>query len=206
MDFQASSQRITRRAALRFVVAGAGLTLVAACSAPSASQPAAQPTAAAVKPAAAPTTATQPAAPAPTAAPQAPAAASGQKVALRWFFWTGTEEERQFWESLAADAMQKVPNVEVKFETDTFANYWLRLPTMVASNNLPDLLGLQSLRTGQFASRNIYMALDELIAADKDVKVDDFSSGIREGLSYRGKMYALSYDFGPYVVYYNKAQ
>ena len=43
--------------------------------------------------------------------------------------------------------MQHVPNVEVKFETDTFANYWLRLPTMVASNNLPDLVGLQSLRT-----------------------------------------------------------
>src|SRR5438445_1147322 len=149
VDFQASSQRISRRAALRFVAAGAGLTLVAACSAPSTSQPAAQaqPTSAAVKPAAAPTQAAQQ--PAPTqAAQQAPAAASGQKVSLRWFFWTGTEEERQFWESLAADAMQKVPNVEVKFETDTFANYWLRLPTMVASNNLPDLLGLQRLRTG----------------------------------------------------------
>jgi len=208
VDFQASSQRITRRAALRFVAAGAGLTLVAACSAPSTSQPAAPaqapPTSAAVKPAAAPTQAAPPAAPT-QAAQQAPAAASGQKVALRWFFWTGTEEEVQFWQSLAADAMQKVPNVDVKFETDTFANYWLRLPTMVASNNLPDLLGLQSLRTGTFASRNIYMPLDELITADKDVKVDDFSSGIREGLSYRGKMYALSYDFGPYVVYYNKS-
>src|SRR5207302_1969439 len=30
------------------------------------------------------------------AAQQAPAA-GGQKVSLRWFFWTGTEEERQFW-------------------------------------------------------------------------------------------------------------
>jgi multiple sugar transport system substrate-binding protein len=202
------SPRFSRRSALRLIGAGASLTLAVACSAPA--QPAPAPTsAAAAKPAAAPTqAAAQPAAataPTPAAAQQAPAVTTGQKVQLRWFFWTGSEEERKFWESLAADAMQQVPNVEVKFETDTFANYWLRLPTMVASNALPDLVGLQSLRTGTFASRNIYMPLDELIAADKDVKVDDFSSGIREGLSYKGKMYALSYDFGPHVVYYNKS-
>src|SRR6266700_339663 len=145
MDRQASSQRFSRRAALRLIGAGAGLTLVAACSAPGGSgQPAQAPTQpAAAKPAGAA---------APTSAPQqAPAAASGQKVSLRWFFWTGTEEERQFWEGLAADAMQKVPNVEVKFETDTFNNFWTRLPTMVASGGVPDLLGLQSLRTGSFA-------------------------------------------------------
>src|SRR6266849_4939950 len=206
MVFQASSQRITRRAALRFVAAGAGLTLVAACSAPT-SQPAAQaqPTSAAVKPAAATTQASQQAAAPTQAAQQAPAAASGQKVSLRWFFWTGTEEERQFWQGLATDAMQQVPNVDIKFETDTFPNFWTRLPTMVASGSVPDLIGLQSLRTGSFASRNIYLPLDDLIAADKDVNIDDFNKGIRDGLSYKGKIYALSYDFGPYVMYYNKS-
>ncbi|HLZ29181.1 MAG TPA: sugar ABC transporter substrate-binding protein [Chloroflexota bacterium] len=199
------SQRLSRRAALRLLGAGAGLSLLAACSAPA--QPAApaptQPPAAAAKPAAAATTAPPAAAqPAPTTAP---AAASGQKVSLRWFFWTGTEEEVQFWTSLAADAMQQVPNVDIKFETDTFANFWTRLPTMVASGNVPDLIGLQSLRTGSFASRNIYLPLDDLIAADKDVNIDDFNKGIRDGLSYKGKIYALAYDFGPIVVYYNKS-
>jgi ABC-type glycerol-3-phosphate transport system substrate-binding protein len=196
MDPQATSWRFTRRAALRLVGAGAGLTLITACAAPQASPAPAQPTTA--KPGAAPT-------PAAAAAQQAPAAATGQKVSLRWFFWTATEEERQFWESLAADAMQKVPNVEVKFETDTFNNFWTRLPTMVASGGLPDLVGLQSLRTGTFTSRGIYAPLDDLIAADKDVNIDDFNKGIREGLSYKGKIYALSYDFGPHIMYYNKS-
>jgi len=199
MDDQASSRRFSRRAALRLIGAGAGLSLVAACSTPGgSSQPAHAPTpAGAAKPAGAT---------APTSAPQqASAAANGQKVSLRWFFWTGTEEEVQFWQSLAADAMQNVPNVEIKFETDTFANFWTRLPTMVASGSVPDLIGLQSLRTGSFASRNIYLPLDDLIAADKDVNIDDFNKGIREGLSYKGKIYALAYDFGPIVLYYNKS-
>ena len=199
MDRQASfvRQRFSRRAALRLIGAGAGLSLAAACSAPA--QPAqapTQPPAAAAKPAAAAAT---------TAPQQAPAAASGQKVSLRWFFWTGTEEEVQFWQGLAADAMQQVPNVDVKFETDTFANFWTRLPTMVASGSVPDLIGLQSLRTGSFASRNIYLPLDDLIAADKDVNIDDFNKGIRDGLSYKNKIYALSYDFGPYIMYYNRS-
>ena len=181
---QSSAHQFTRRAALRLLAASAGVSLAAAC-APSSTSPAAPPPAAATQ-----------------AAPVAP---SGQKVSLRWFFWTSTEEERQFWEGLANDAMAKLPNVEVRFETDTFNNFWTRLPTMVAAGNLPDILGLQSLRTGSFTSRNIYLPLDDLIAADKDVNIDDFNKGIREGLSYKGKIYALSYDFGPHVVYYNKS-
>jgi multiple sugar transport system substrate-binding protein len=184
---------ITRRTALRLVAAGAslGFGLIAAC-APSAQPPAAAPT-------------SPPPAAGATAKPvaQAPATGSGNKVSLRWFFWTGTEEERAFWEGLAGDAMQKVPNVEIAFETDTFANFWTRLPTMVASNTVADIVGLQSLRTGSFASRNIYLPLDELIAADKDINIDDFNKGIRDGLSYKNKIYALSYDFGPNIIYYN---
>src|SRR5262252_4001199 len=113
---QSSSHRFTRRAALRVIAAGAGITLAAACAPAS------------------PTSA-----PATGATQAAPAAAGGQRVPLRWFFWTATEEERQFWESLATDAMAKVPNVDLKFETDTFNNFWTRLPTMVAAGNLPDI-------------------------------------------------------------------
>ncbi|HYW90005.1 MAG TPA: sugar ABC transporter substrate-binding protein [Chloroflexota bacterium] len=178
------STRLSRRSALRLIVVGAGFGLVAAC-APAAPAPAPTQSAAAQQP-----------------AQQAPQS-GGQKAALRWFFWTATEEERAFWEGLAKDAMQKVPGVDVAFETDTFANFWTKLPTMVAANTTPDIIGLQSLRTGTFASRNIYLPLDDLIAADKDVNIDDFNKGIREGLSYKGKIYALSYDFGPHVMYYN---
>jgi multiple sugar transport system substrate-binding protein len=186
MDRLATSGRLTRRAALRWLGLGTGLTLAAACTAAPAPPPATQPPPAAAQPT------------------QAGPASAGQKVSLRWFFWTGTEEERKFWESLAADATQKVPGVEIKFETDTFTNFWTRLPTMVASGGVPDLVGLQSLRTGTFTSKGIYMPLDDLIAADKDINIDDFNKGIREGLSYRGKMYALAYDFGPHIMYYNK--
>src|SRR5688500_12282862 len=119
MSSHVRSRGLSRRSALRLIGAGAGLSLLAACA------PSTQPA-----PPAAPAAATQPAATQP-AAQTAPQHAA-QKVPVRWFFWTGTEEERLFWEGLAQDAMQRVSSVDLKFETDTFANFWTKLPTMAA--------------------------------------------------------------------------
>jgi multiple sugar transport system substrate-binding protein len=179
--------RLSRRRALHLLGIGASGALLAACAPP------------------APPASTQaPAGATPVAPPaqQAPAQAA-QRVSLRWFFWTGSEEERQFWEDLAADASQALGNIEVKFETDSFDNFWTKLPTYAASNTLADILGLQSLRTATF-SRSLYLPLDDFITNDKGFDLSDFSRPIVDGLSYQGKLYALSYDFGPYVVYYNK--
>src|SRR5262249_52203099 len=149
----------------------------------------------------APPAATQAPAAAKPAATQAPAQAA-QPVNLRWFFWTGSEEEVKFWTDLAAQASKALGNISITFETDTFANFWVKLPTQVASGTVAALVGLQSLRCPTFPPRGVYQPLDELITADKDVNLPDFSKVIVDGLSYKGKLYALAYDFGPIVTFY----
>src|SRR5262245_34867275 len=97
----------TRRHALRFLGASAGVSLLAARAQPS--QPAPPPAPAATTPpppapaTQAPPAATQAPPAAKPAATQAPAQAA-QPVNLRWFFWTGSEEEVKFWTDLAAQA------------------------------------------------------------------------------------------------------
>ena len=218
-----ASKHLTRRQALRLLGMGAGMTLLAACgqsaqpaptAAPAKPAEAAKPADAAkpaeskpAAPAAAPAATTAPA-PAATAAPAAAAqqapAKTGGTVPLRFFFWNGSEEESKFWQDLAADASKTVGNVEVKFETDSFANFWTKLPADAASGTVADILGLQSLRTAGFTSRNLYLPLDDLIKDDKSFDLSDFDKTIVDGLSYKGKLYALSYDFGPNIVYVNK--
>src|SRR5215212_469173 len=201
---------VTRRKMLRLLGGGAGMTLLAACGSSTPAAPTAAPAkpAEAAKPAAPvapaqPTAASAPAATAAPAAQQAPAR-TGATVALRFFFWTGSEEESKFWQELAADASKAVGNVEVKFETDSFANFWTKLPADAASGTVADILGLQSLRTAGFTSRNLYLPLDDLIKDDKSFELADFDKTIVDGLSYKGKLYALSYDFGPNIVYLDK--
>ena len=184
------SASLTRRQTLALLGASAAASLLAACS--QASQPAAPAASAPTGQAAAP------------AQGQAPAQAA-QPVTLRWFFWTGSEEEVKFWTDLAAQASAALKPISITFETDTFANFWVKLPTQVASGTVADLIGLQSLRCPTFASRNVYLPLDDLISADKDVNLPDFSKVIVDGLSYKSKLYALAYDFGPYVTFYNKS-
>jgi ABC-type glycerol-3-phosphate transport system substrate-binding protein len=225
MSSRLAFTRLSRRDALRLLGVGAGVTLLAACGQSAQPQPTSKPaeapakpteaakpaapaaTTAAAAPAAKPAATTAPAAK-PTAAPAAAAqqapAKTGGTVSLRWFFWTGSEEESQFWQGLAADAAKAVGNVEVKFETDSFANFWTKLPADAASGTVADLIGLQSLRTGGYASRNLYLPLDDLIKDDKSFDVSDFDKTIVDGLSYKGKLYALAYDFGPNIVYLDK--
>lgn len=188
--------RITRRQLLLGLTAGAASVAAAACSSSAPAAPTAAPGGPATKAPAGEATK------APATAQQAPA--QGTKTTLRWFFWTGSEVEVHFWEALAADAGKALGNIEIKFETDTFANFWTKLPILAASNTLGDIVGLQSMRTPQFTSRGVYMPLDDLVAKDPDVKINDFAPVIRDALSYKGKLYALAYDFGPYITYYNK--
>src|SRR3954453_17347177 len=111
-----TSTHLTRRQALRLLGIGAGVTLLAACG--QNAQPA--PTSAPAKPAApaaqsaattAPAKPAEAAKPAePTPANQQAPAKTGGTVSLRFFFWTGSEEESQFWQQMAADASKAVGN------------------------------------------------------------------------------------------------
>ena len=68
------------------------------------------------------------------------------------------------------------------------------------ADKLPDIVSLQSLRAPGFA--DLMVSLDERIKADK-FDIDAFDPSIIKGLSRNGKQFALPYDFGPWVIYYN---
>lgn len=129
---------------------------------------------------------------------------SDEVVNLRFAMWTGTPEEQEIWEELASRVNEVHPNIEVEFETDSFQNYWDKLQAQVASGTAADILALQSLRTGAFGYRDVYEPLDEFIDSDQDFNIDDFDTSILESLSWDGEQIAIPYDFGPYMLYYNK--
>src|SRR5665647_1613490 len=77
-----------------------------------------------------------------------------KKVELRWFMWTGSPTEVTQWETLAKMVTEKYPNITVKFETETFANYWDKAQAQIATNTAPDIISLQAQRAGTFAQYN----------------------------------------------------
>lgn len=131
------------------------------------------------------------------------AAASTKQVTLSWFMWTGSQAEVQAWKALAADVTKKYPNIHITFDTDGWTGYWNKLGVEIASGTTQDILSLQSLRTTGYGSA--FASLDSYIKNDPSMNISDFSNAILPNLVYDGHQIALPYDFGPYIVYYNKA-
>jgi len=127
--------------------------------------------------------------------------AAAEQVHLTWFMWSGTEPEVVAWKHVAELVMQQYPDITVEFQTTSFPDYWTKLPALAAGHKLPDIVSLQSLRSPGFA--DLMVPLDDRIRADK-FDIDAFDPSIVKGLSRNGKQFALPYDFGPWVLYYNR--
>jgi maltose-binding protein MalE len=77
----------------------------------------------------------------------------GTSGTLRWSMWSDTPEETKVWKDLAKDVHEKYPDITVKLETVTFADYWDKLTTQIASENEADIVAMQSLRMPGYAAR-----------------------------------------------------
>ena len=80
-------------------------------------------------------------------------------------------------------------------------DYWTKIATQLNSPSAPCVVSMQSLRINQFVDSLV--PLDELIAKNS-VNVADFDAGALKNLNVGGQQYALPYDTGPLILYYNK--
>ncbi len=129
---------------------------------------------------------------------------AGGKAELRWSMWADTPPEKELWQQLANKVSEVYPNITVKLETYTFTNYWDKLQTQLASETQADIVAMQALRMPGFAARNALQPLQPFIEDDADFKFNDFFAVIEEGLSFQNEVYALAYDLGPPILFYNK--
>ncbi|MGK9232008.1 sugar ABC transporter substrate-binding protein [Inquilinus limosus] len=128
------------------------------------------------------------------------APARAEPVTLTWQMWAGTDAEIEAWKHVAGLINKQYPDIKVELQTSPWRDYWTKLPTLAASNTLPDIVSIQSLRLSNFTT--LFEPLDDYVKEGFDL--GQFDRSILDGLSYGGHLYALPYDFGPLVVYYNR--
>lgn len=122
------------------------------------------------------------------------------QVNLTWQMW-GDESDTALWQSLADLVTAEYPNIAVTPQISGWTDYWTRLPVLASSGQIADLVAMQSMRMPSFYS--ILEPLDAHFATDNfDTSV--FESSIIAGLGHDGTQYALPYDVGPWLVYYNR--
>lgn len=126
----------------------------------------------------------------------------GGPVTLRWSMSADSQAEVDVWNELADMVTEKYPEITVDFESTPYGSYYDKLNSQGAANDLACIAGLQAQRVSDVG--NLFVDLAPLYGEDEDFALEDYEPSIAEGLTSDGKQLAVPYDFGPFVMFYNR--
>ncbi|MFD7711532.1 ABC transporter substrate-binding protein [Streptomyces sp. NPDC059785] len=126
--------------------------------------------------------------------------APGSGDTLTWSMWISSSEDQAVWEGVG-DAGTGASGKQVSLQGAPFTDYWTKIATQLGSSNSPCIVTMQSLRVNQYAEA--LLPLDDLIEST-GFESDAFDDGAMKALESDGTQYAIPYDTGPLVLFYNK--
>lgn len=123
-------------------------------------------------------------------------------VTLTWTMWASGTADAQIWQNIAKSVTDKYPNIHINLQTTAISDYYTKLGTRMAAGTAPCLVSSQSSRIAGYTQG--MLPLDDMIKQN-NYDVADFDKTILKGLSGTdGKQYAIPYDFGPQILWYNR--
>jgi ABC-type glycerol-3-phosphate transport system substrate-binding protein len=132
---------------------------------------------------------------------QTPAATTGSgNTELTWGMWIGSTADQEAWQKVADQVTADHPDIKVTIQGAPWADYWTKLTTQITSTDAPCIVSIQSLRASQFTEGLV--PLDDLIKKN-NLDTSAFDAGALKNLTVSGSQYALPYDTGPVVMFYN---
>ncbi|GAB2894951.1 ABC transporter substrate-binding protein [Streptomyces mayteni] len=127
-------------------------------------------------------------------------AASQTEDSLVWSMWISGSEDQAAWQEVA-DAVSAEGGPEVTIQGSPFTDYWTKLRTQLSAGDAPCVVSIQSLRAANFT--DVLMPIDSL-AEEAGVDLSEFDQTALDGMRVDGDLYALPYDTGPVVMFYNQ--
>lgn len=125
-------------------------------------------------------------------------------VELRYGMF-GTDEQKKQEYELIRRFETAHPNIRVKLEWCSSGNYLLKLKTQIAGRTEPDVTWMGAQYVEEFATRDAFLALDPVIAADPSFRLDQyFPVMVNAFRSSNGALYGIPKDNSPTVLFYNQ--
>ena len=145
----------------------------------------------------APATTTEAAGATATAAVSAPAGATGTPVTLSIMWW-GPDERHAATNKVLEAYTAANPNVTFKAEYAAWDGYWTKLPTLAASNSLPDVMQMDGAYIKDYVFRGVLADL-----SDMDLKVS-VPEKVLTNIAIDGKIYGVPLSHNAQGMAYNK--
>ena len=125
----------------------------------------------------------------------------GLEGTISMMHW-GDDYERQMYEDVINRYMELVPGVTVE-QLYVPGDYYTKLQTLAASNQMPDLYWVAEGRTAEYASTGYMMDLAPVLA-DYPAILEGYAEGALVYGQYNGTQYALPKDFTGYCMFINE--
>ncbi len=128
-------------------------------------------------------------------------------VTLRsWIFQPGNPEPNDGTNAAVAAIKEKYPHITFEDEGKGAANqaYIDAVVTAAVGGSLPDMLYAQGPQIQGFIRSGAVRALDDFLANDKNFDLKDFPDVGLKVYQANGKQYAIPYDHGPHLLWFNK--
>ncbi len=125
-------------------------------------------------------------------------------VEVKVAFW-GSPEEIDIVTKSMEPWQKEHKEIKVRFEHTPYSGYDSKILTRIAGGAAPDVIAAESNYFVTFATRNVFLGLNQLIKQDANFKLDDFFRSIIDRFTVDGEVYAIPRDVAPFAcVFYNK--
>ncbi|MCL6629687.1 MAG: ABC transporter substrate-binding protein, partial [Armatimonadetes bacterium] len=121
-----------------------------------------------------------------------------------------SSEESKGLDAAVAEFERRHPNIDVKLlSMGAGGMNPQKLMTAIAGKVPPDVIYQDRFTIGDWASRDAFMPLDELIARDREkpdgIRQEEFYRACWAEATYKGRVYAIPYNTDDRALYYNRA-
>ncbi len=104
-----------------------------------------------------------------------------------------------------ADEWAEQNDVTVDFRVMDWSTYWTMLEAGASGGDMPDVFWMHSANAQKYMDANLLLPLDDYIAADDAIDLENYFQGINELYNKDGVQYAIPKDHDTIAAVYNKA-
>lgn len=104
-----------------------------------------------------------------------------------------------------AEEWSKTSGYQVEFTAPDWGSYWTMLEAGVSGGEMPDVFWMHSNNADKYMRAGVLMNLNDYIAGDDAINMDNYFEGITDLYAVDGVQYAIPKDHDTIAVIYNKA-
>lgn len=122
-----------------------------------------------------------------------------ETITLRWATWGPEDVDRQLIQRFEADH----PHIRIEYIPSSWGQHHERVKVLTVGGIAPDVVAVDGVFLLEFVTSNLIQPIDDLLAAESNMSLDDYFPASLPDIQHQGKTYGLPYISAPHYMLYN---